>query len=165
MADPLYKLEISASSVAWYAAIVATISMFVSLIQLWRDRAKIRIEYSRDMKIIGTTGPYSPDTIYFNVTVINKGRRPINITKAAIRNLGSKKKFLVLNDSFSPARNRVLTEDNPTAEFFVEQGAAMLDSAFYISVHDATGRKYKKYLHRFPTFWWIWYKVKNQIKK
>jgi hypothetical protein len=72
-------------------------------------------------------------------------------TKAAIRNLGGEKKFLLFTDSFLSTRNRVLTEDNPTTEFFVEQDEAHLDSSLYVCVHDATGRKYKKYMHKFPT--------------
>ena len=165
MTVPYYKLEISASVVAWYGAIVATIGMLITLINLLRDRAKIKIECRRDMQIAGRTGPYSPDKIYFNVTVINKGRRPVNITKAAIRNLGSNKKFLLFTDSFLLNRNRVLTEDNPTTEFFVEQDIAMLDSSLYVYVYDATGREYRKYLHKLPSVWQIWYYLKKRIIK
>lgn len=152
MTIPHLNIEISASVVAWYGAIVATTSALISFIHFLRDRAKIKVECRSDMQIAGNTGPYSPDKTYFNVTVINRGRRPVNITKAAIRNLGTYKKFLLLTDSFSSSRNRVLTEDNPTTEFFIVQSEALLDSSLYVCVYDATGREYRKYLHRFPSF-------------
>ena len=108
MSPDVFKIEISASAVAWYAAIVATAGMLVSLYSVFRDRAKIKIKYQRDMQIIGPQTVYDPNKTYFNITVTNQGRRPVNITKAAFRTIGTRKKYALLADSFSAHRNRVL---------------------------------------------------------
>lgn len=159
MTEQVFNIEISATAVAWYGAIVATISVAVALFNYLRDRAKIKIKYRKNMKMIGAYGPYNPSKIYFNITVINKGRRPINITKAALRdlNLDKKKKFNLLSDSFFAARNQVLTEQNPTTDFFVEQDLIDFSGIWYIVVYGGAGQRYKKYFHIFPTFWRIWY--------
>ena len=90
MNSDLFRLEISASAVAWYGAIVATIGILVSLYNVLRDRARIKIKYQEDMQIIGPQTVYDSNKTYFNITVINKGRRPVNITKAAIRTIEKK---------------------------------------------------------------------------
>ncbi len=46
-----FKIEITASTVAWYAAIVATISAFFSGFNMWRDRPRIKISLKKNMKI------------------------------------------------------------------------------------------------------------------
>ena len=159
MTDQIFKIEISANAVAWYGAIVATISVAVALLNYLRDRSKIKIKYRKDMQVVGQ-GLYDTSKSYFNITVINRGRRSINIAKAAIRILGAEQKFDLLTDSFLESRRRFLTEENPTTEFLIDQNLIEFDSAWYIAVYDAAGREYKKYLHLFPTFWRIWYFLK-----
>jgi hypothetical protein len=159
MSDPI-QIEITATAVAWYGAIVATISGIVSALNFFRDRAKVKIQYQRDMIVVGKS-VYSPDKTYFNITVINNGRRPVNITKAALRTLSGKKKFAVLSDSFSDHRKRILTEESPVCEFLMEQDENLLKGAWYISVYDAAGNVYKKYMHRLPLLWYLWYRIRH----
>ena len=71
------------------------------------------------MKIIGQ-GTYDENKLYFNIDVINKGRRPIKIEKAAIRIFGKGSPFLLLNDSFTSHRPKVLTEKEPRTSFLAE---------------------------------------------
>ena len=47
MALPDLKIEITAITVAWYGAIVATASIFLSLYNVLRDRARIKIKFRR----------------------------------------------------------------------------------------------------------------------
>ena len=84
-------MDITSNSVAWYAALLATVNTVVIIINYLRDRPKVCIEYSKDMQIINGNPLYQDDKNYFNVTVINKGRRPIKITKAGLRIIGSEK--------------------------------------------------------------------------
>jgi hypothetical protein len=164
MNSDLFRLEISASVVAWYGAIVATVGILVSLYNVLRDRARIKIKYQRDMKIVGPRAVYDPNKIYFNITVINKGRRPVNITKAAIRAIGEKRKYALLADSFSAHRNRVLNESNPTTEFMMEQVEDWLANAWFICVYDATGRGYRKFVHPFLPLSKLWHGFKRKVK-
>lgn len=153
-------LEISANTVAWYGAIVATLSIGILLYNTWRDRAVIEIRYQKNMIVSGGQSIYPADKTYFNVSVINKGRRPVNITRAGYRTFGRERKFGLFCDSFSPHRNKILTEESPITEFFVEQDEEVLKSVWYICVYDATGREYRKYLHAFPALWGIWQYIK-----
>ena len=164
MNSDLFRLEISASAVAWYGAIVATIGILVSLYSVLRDRAKIKIKYQKDMQIIGPQTVYDPNKTYFNITVINKGRRPVNITKAAIRTVGGERKYALLSDSFLAHRNRILNESNPTTEFMMEQIEDLLASAWFICVYDATGRAYRKFVHPFLPLSNLWRGFKRKVK-
>ena len=88
--------------------------------------------------------------------MVNKGRRPIKIDKAALK-IVDRKGFWLLGDSFANHRIKVLTEENPRTEFLTDQSDIELSKIWYISIYDATGREYRKYLHLFPTFWRIWH--------
>ena len=130
-------MDITSNSVAWYAALLATVNTVVIIINYLRDRPKVCIEYSKDMQIINGNPLYQDDKNYFNVTVINKGRRPIKITKAGLRIIGSEKKFIIFTDSFQNHRNKILTEESPTSEFLVEQNLINLENSYYIFAQDA----------------------------
>lgn len=95
--------------------------------------------------------------------VYYKGRRPVNIAKAALRVLKKEKKFLLFTDSFSKLRPHVLDENNPSCDFMAPEDQMELDKAYYIVVHDAKGKKYKKYMHKFPRLWRIRYCIKHRI--
>ena len=156
MFNQISKIEISPSLVAWYGATVATISVIVTLLDYWRDKARIKISYQKDIQIAGKQSFYDPTKTYFNITVVNKGRRPIKIEKAAIK-IVDKKGFWLLGDSFANHRIKILTEENPKTEFLTDQSEIELSKIWYISIYDASALEYRKYLHLFPTFWRIWY--------
>ena len=152
------KIELSATVIAWYGAIVATISAVIGILNHLRDRARIEIRYKGGWEI---TGPmealYSKDKTYFSIKVINKGRRPMNIEKAAIRCIDRNMKYMLLSDSFSSVRNRLIDEKQPTSEFLVEEDLIDFRKAWYILIVDATGREYRKYFRIFPIFWRVYY--------
>jgi len=156
MFDQIFKIEISAGSVAWYGAIVATISVIFALLNYWRDKARVKIVYQKDIRIAGAQNVYDPAKTYFNITVVNKGRRPIKIEKAALK-IVDIKGFLLLGDSFASHRIKVLTEENPKTEFLTDQSEIELSKIWYISIYDGIGREYRKYFHLFPTLWRVWY--------
>ena len=154
-------MNISADVVAWYGAILATIGVAFQLLSHYRDRANIYIKVQRDMMVYGNNPIYDKKKVYINITVINRGRRPINISKAGIRTFSGDSKFALLTDSFMPHRQRILTEKDPVSEFMMEQDERILAGAWYVCVFDATGREYRKYLHKFPSFWRIYYWLRH----
>ena len=158
-------VQITATHVAWYGAIVATLGMAIALVNSWRDRARIKIQYKRNAQIVGLPQHYDPQKTYFNVTVINKGRRPVNITKAGFGVVGKEAPIALLSDSFSPLRNKVLTEENPTSEFFVEQDEDLLRHATYIFTVDGTGREYRRYLRLSPVLWRVWVTLTDKMTR
>ncbi len=121
--------EISTSAVAWYAAIVATIGAIIAVLNFFRDRARVVIEYQKDRIILGQQSVYEKDKPHFAITVINRGRRPINIAKAYLRIIGGRKKtFHILTDSFAQHRKRVLNEESPSTDFLVPQDEISLEN-------------------------------------
>jgi len=156
MVDQIFKIEISANAVAWYGAIVATLSALIALLNYWRDKARVKITYQKDIQIMGRQNVYDQTKTYFNITVINKGRRPIKIEKAAIK-IVDRKGFWLLGDSFASHRVKVLTEENPKTEFLTDQAEIDFSKVWYIAIYDAIGHEYRKYFHLLPTFWRVWY--------
>jgi hypothetical protein len=140
-----YTLSISSNIVAWYAAIVATISAVITFYQVWIDRAIIKITYQLDMHVSRNDIGYKEDVEYLVIDVINKGRRPKKIDKVYLKVEGIKG-HLFLGDNISDYRNKIITEENPTTTFLVEQSSIDFSKILYIGAMDATGRHYKKYL-------------------
>jgi len=150
MLDTFLKIEISASVVAWYAAIISTISLIITGYNIWRDRAHIKIKYEPGMVLLGDVSAlgYDPDKRYLSISVINCGRRPIRIESASLKII-NKKEFALLASSFSEKRIKVITEDSPATTFLVEQEKIDLKNVWYVLVVDGAGRKYKKYINIF----------------
>ena len=156
--DKVLTINITANVVQWYGAIVATAAFFPLAYSVLRDRAKIKIEFRRNFFIAGDKSREKLEII----TVINSGRRPVKIDKVAIRVLGAKGKYALLSSSLLKSRQRVLTEENPSTSYEVKQeNDSSWKRYWWISVYDGAGREYKKYLHRFPTFWRIFQRIRH----
>lgn len=158
------KFEITASAVAWYGAIVASLSVIFSAYHIWRDSARINIKLEKGLHLYNSEPLYKANVEYVGVEVVNKGRRPIKITQAAFLILGETGKLL-LADSFANHRVQVLTEENPKTQFLVEKSIVDFDKIWCVLVSDGTGRKYKKNIKNFPTFIRIFYYFKTKFNK
>ena len=157
MALPELSLQISASTVAWYGAVVATIGGSVSIYNAWRDRARIKIKYEPNMFI--TPGSrYKEGVKYLSISVINKGRRPIRIEKASLKDFDQEGMTLLLPGSFYEERPKVITEESPVTTFITQQDKINLDRIYCVVINDGTGKSYKKYLKPFPTFQRLYYR-------
>lgn len=53
MSNELIKIEISANTVAWYGAILSTISLLIGIYKIWIDRPRLKIFVTRDLEIWG----------------------------------------------------------------------------------------------------------------
>lgn len=149
MVDTFLKVEISANVVAWYAAIISTISLMVTGYNIWRDRARIKIEYEPNRILLGDVSALGyKDKKYLSISVINRGRRPIRIESASLKIL-NKKELALLVDSFSEKRIKVITEDSPTTTFLADQDQIDIKNVWYVLIVDGAGRNYKKYINIF----------------
>jgi hypothetical protein len=157
MALPDISIHISANAVAWYAAIVSTIGLLISLYTVWKDRPHIRISITPDMRVINVP-PYNPNKYYIDVTIRNRGRRPTKISTVFLK-LYRTKGYILLSDSLYGHVNRVLTEENPRANFFVEQNLIDPKRIEYVLVCDDAGHVHIKYyrwlafVRRFVSKW------------
>lgn len=148
--------------VAWYGAIVATISVILNVLKYLKDRPQIRIKFQKDMKIFDSP-LYNRNKTYLVITVINTGRRPIKITNAGTRVYMGEKKFMVFSDSFTIPGERILTEASPSTVFCVDQNLVDLENIEYFFAEDAIGRIYKKFLS--PPPYRIYKKLKFSLSK
>lgn len=163
MSIPNLSIEISANSVAWYGAIVATAGIFLSYFNYQRDRAKIKIKYEPDMYIIGGSSLNYPEGVkHISITVTNVGRRPVKIEKASLKLYGESKIYM-LSDSFSDRRPKVITEESPVTSFHVKQELINTKKVYCVMIADATGKVYKKYVKKFPTMKLIYYWIIKKI--
>lgn len=149
-----FLIQIKTNWVSVYGAVFGTIGLILSLLNYFRDRAKIKIKFRKGWVFIGSVAPYKNNTPYDNIKVINFGRRPISIEKAGARIEKNKKgKYIIISDNFVSFKNKILTELNPAVDFYYESSTLNHEKIYYLIVYDATGRKYIKWIHPVKYFW------------
>lgn len=154
----MLSVQVTANAVAWYGGVVSTISLAASLYVIWRNRARIKIEFSPNAGVfdISPSGALqSDDKEYVSVDIINVGHRPTRIEAVAFLYAGSKKNYLI-KSSLSSLSNKVLTEEAPRITYPVSKSEVNTQMLYGIVVSDGTGRKFKKYTKKFPSFFRIW---------
>ena len=140
-----YPLDV----VAVYGAIVATASVVFSCIKLWLDRARVHVSHQDGMMIMNSPH-FDENTLYFTISVRNRGRRTVAIGN--VRSQFVDGTACLVSDSVSGRQKKVLSEENPRIEFYAEKSLLDISKIIYIQVFDETGREYREYLTRFPTF-------------
>lgn len=158
---PEISIQISANSVAWYGAILATIGASVSIYNVWKDRGQIKINHQKGMCILDALPPWSGDRDYFIINIINTGRRPIAIGNVAIQYISGEN--FILADSIDNQSARILTEEKPHTMITTDQSLMDFSKIYCIMVYDKVGREYKKYFFIFPTFKRIIFNLKNKL--
>lgn len=132
MAD--FTIEITADTVAWYAAIIATISVAVHIMNTLKDRSKIKIIFHKSWKILG-----EPNNSYVMLDIANTGRRPITITHVGFT---TESEDILLKDSFIHGQ-REITEGKSTT-YLAKDSELPYKELRKAIVIDATGRKHLK---------------------
>lgn len=152
-----FLIQIKTNWVAIYGAIIASLGLSLSLFNYFRDKARIKIDFKQGWKFIGAVAPYKNNILYNDIKVINTGRRPINISSAGARVLKNKNgDHVLISDSFAQFKNKILTEENPSVDFYYESSILRSDDIYYLVVYDAAGRKYIKWIHPYKFFFdWI----------
>jgi hypothetical protein len=147
---PEISIQISTTSVAWYGAIVATISAIVAILNMWRDQARVKVTFQKGLMIMNAIPPYSEDKTYFAVHITNKGRRPVAVGNIAVKYISGE--TFILASSLDNQETRIITEEKPHTMILTDEETIDLPKLSTILVYDLSGRKYVKYLTRFPTF-------------
>jgi hypothetical protein len=135
---PNFSLNITASVVSWYAAIVSTAIASVQIANYFRDRAKIRISFQRNMEMVNNPA-YKGMTLTF-ITIVNVGRRRLTITNVGARR--STNKSYVFTDSL-PRLPHVLDEGGQIQVIVNEEGLDFGDLRCF-QASDASGRIFRK---------------------
>jgi hypothetical protein len=131
-------ITISAEVVAWYGAIVSTLTAGVSTWSVWRDKPSLRVTAQPNMMITGQIGPYTPEKTYIIIDVANTGRHPI-VLDAAFLKVNRGKPYAFVKGDWIPKAN---LSEGESAKMFCIQKDDYLDSITHIIVRDATGRKW-----------------------
>ncbi|OGD63523.1 hypothetical protein A3A71_03670 [Candidatus Berkelbacteria bacterium RIFCSPLOWO2_01_FULL_50_28] len=146
------NVEISSSVVALVGAITGISGVVLGLIGLFRDRARIKVVYKSEWEIIGSHPHYKNNTIYSEVRVINKGRRPVTVQKLAARVRHDKGWIIIFDPYWLNNTNRLLNEENTTSNIYWIKDLFDPKDIYYFIVEDTAGRKYKKWLHPWKYF-------------
>ena len=137
-------LTISAEAVAWYAGIVATLSLVVNILKYLRDRANIKVKWKKDIRIVGeSVYHYKKDKNYIAIKVMNMGKRPITIVNVGYITKGKDKPNAILTDSFTVGKVNFELKEGKSQSYYLEQDIVDLSKIKYFVVVDATDREYK----------------------
>ena len=144
------QLTITASEVAWYAAIVATVGAAIQIAAYFRDRARLEVTFQREMQYLNDP-LHPPDTVFTIITITNVGRRPVTVRNIGLQKRG--RKGAILTD-VQPMLPHELTEGKFAVATLDETGLDMEEVAYFAAWYSA-GRMYcapVAKLHR--RFWW-----------
>jgi len=136
------QIQITTFSIALLALIIATLSMVLQGIAVFRDRKKVKLKVEKNMKIIGKNGsyPYKEGVSYVSINIINTGRRKVIIDTAGAKLLNGR--FLMAADILKSGQ--VILEEGKRHNIFIEQDKINFSEISYFYAKDATGSIYKK---------------------
>jgi len=135
MTAQTFNLTITADTVAWYGAVVSTVALAVSAINVVRDRARIVVSAQVGMRLMGTGGGYKPNTDYIVITVANRGRRPRTIEKVGFTYRTAERSQPVIAADSALKGPRELTEGR-SSMWMVEQDAITADDIEEVWAYD-----------------------------
>lgn len=98
MLDQIFKIEISASAVAWYGATVATLSVIIAFLNYLRDKVRVKVKISQGF-LAYTDHLGDKDQIF--IEAINVGRRPVTLSGAGLTLKNGKQLVLMRHENIS----------------------------------------------------------------
>jgi hypothetical protein len=146
---PVVHIDISASVVAAYAAVVSTITGAVQVINHFKDRASLLIQVQLNMEMVGD--PRYKGMTLTRIGISNNGRRPVTITNVGAYRLHPHKPFIVVDTR--PALPCELTEGKQMTALMDQSD---LDLAVMESweVYTATGKTFRVAVIPWYRRWW-----------
>jgi len=148
--------------VAFWGAITGTISLVVAYFTYKRDDIKIKVDVKKGWRVVRSSD-HDPNEDQVVVTVSNKGRRPVTITKIAYQFL--KKDFGVIWADSMQFGSRELIEGKSTDYIMLQSKIDDFSEISYFSAYDAVGNAYKKYVTPFYKRFFYWIIFSLHLKK
>lgn len=143
MFDRILTIEISASVVAWYGAIVATLSVLVAFLNYLRDRGRIKVKLSQGFLAYG---PNLGKDVQIFIEAINVGRRPVTLSGAGL-SLKNGRQVVAIRPE--PINFPYELQEGKSIQIWMDKNDIFQDVAkektkiTYAWYRDATGRVYK----------------------
>lgn len=132
-------------AVSWYAAIVSTLGLALSLYVTLRDRPRLKISIRANMRSFGAT-PYDPNKLYVVVAVANLGRRPITVGLVGFTQKPRGSEEILLSDCTREGAQEI--GEGKSATYLAEQEGLPLAKLRHVVVTDQTGRVWKQRVPR-----------------
>ena len=151
----------STDFLAIWGGLTGTLGLLISYFNYKRDKADIKLVITKDWKVMNSP-IHNPNEIYISLDVLNKGRRPVTITKAGYVFL-RQKGGAILSDSMIYG-SKELTEGK-NVQYLVKQSDVDFNEISYFSAYDAVGNTYKKYITPFHKAFFYWFLDVTKIKR
>lgn len=124
--------------------IMAAFSFIVAYLAYNRDKADVKLTMTKNWTITGAlpfTG-YDRNATYLCISVANKGRRPVTITKVAAIFLKMQGGFIFSDSMIYGSRE---LKEGKSVDNLVKQNETNLSEISYFAAYDAVGNTYKLY--------------------
>lgn len=147
MAEQLVlSAAISVDVVAWYGAIVATASAMLSGYVVWRDRVRLKVVATPNMRLTEACGNFSTDEDVILIEAANVGRRSITLETTWFELRKSKSpRALFVKSQWRPSSKLA---EGEKATKLCKQRDLDLSTLSCVVVKDATGRKWRGKIER-----------------
>jgi len=132
--------------IAWYGAVVATLSAVVAAYAVWRDRASLRVTATPDMRLLEPPAGYSADETYIIIEASNVGRRAIVLQKFPYFRLRGRSSAGPLVKG--PWQPKARLEEGESANIIALQRGFDIPVLGRVVVKDATGREWTGRIRR-----------------
>lgn len=166
MSLPNIHITISSNVVAFYGAVLASITATVQLANFLKDRVRVKVQVQHDMQVVGDP-MRDPEETMILITITNVGRRPVTITTVGALRLFPNRTHYVFPDVI-PQLPRELTEGK-YIQAFVKQDGFDLSNISTWEAYTSIGKTFKlpeaPWYKRWPsTLRWRWY-LKQKAKQ
>lgn len=138
----MLNIQIPDGGVAWYGAIVATASMFISYLNYHREKERIQVKYKRGMIVPDTPG-YDIKKRYAVVDSVNLSNRPVTIKMVGAMNLDGLNGFILSN---SLRDGQVTVEGGKNYVVIIEEDIVDWQKLEYFAAYTVTGGTYKAHV-------------------
>jgi len=139
--------------IAIWGGLTGSISLLVTILAYYRDRAAIKITIAKDQRIIhGELMGYEPNKIYMIMTVSNYGRRPVTINKAGciyLKHIGG----FIFSDSMRGSKE---LKEGRSVDYAAEQDSIDFSDIAFFTAYDAIGNVYKLAYSSWLIRFWYW---------
>jgi hypothetical protein len=126
--------------VAFWGAITGTAAIVFSYLNYRREGIQVKVDVKKDWKVLHSPS-HDPNELYTSLSIYNKGRRTVIITKAAYVFL-KVNGGAILSDSMIYGSKEL--KEGKVVEFLMKQSQLDFSDIEYFAAYDAVGNTYKK---------------------
>jgi hypothetical protein len=150
MATSTVSIEISANSVAWYGAIIATISLGLNIYKIWKDRPHLKITIRKDYEIVGFDDSnkevnLEPRKSFWLLSIANVSKYKLTIDQIGVEWKDKKGGAIVVKDYNGPIQTFALAPYT-SRQFIFSEELLPLNKIKNVWIKDATGKIWRNKL-------------------